>query len=81
MGKCVEHSAQALDLVERARRAARGGRFYYGATCGRCGGTQRYALTRDCVTCARRKSRSKVAEKRQARRDEAMAALKRLGLR
>ena len=77
----MEHSAEAPELVERAKKVAKGAAYYHGAACSRCSETLRYALTRGCVRCARRKSQAKTAAKREARRQAGLEALKRVGLR
>jgi hypothetical protein len=75
----VEHSA-GVELVGRAKALAAGARYYAGSSCERCGESLRYALTRACVACTRRKSRAKSAGKAERRRQEGLAACKRLGI-
>lgn len=75
----VEHSAGA-ELVGRAKALAAGAKYYPGSACARCGHSLRYALTRACVCCARRKSQAKSAAAREQRRQEGLAACKRLGI-
>jgi hypothetical protein len=76
----VEHSADGPDLVNRAQRVASGTKYYNGSPCGRCGGLLRYAVTRACVVCTRRKARAVTAVKKEAQRSERMAACRRLGI-
>jgi hypothetical protein len=76
----VEHSAGGGGLVDRAKLAAAGAKYYNGSKCGRCSSTLRYALTRACVTCTRRKAQARTSAKKEAKRAAGLEACKRLGL-
>ena len=75
----MEHSAGA-ELVGRAKALAAGAKYYSGSSCDRCGESLRYALTRACVACTRRKSKARSADQAERRRQEGLAACKRLGI-
>lgn len=76
-----EHLAGPVGLIARSKRLLSGATMYVGAPCFRCGETLRYLVNRACVTCTRRKAQATTSKKRERKRAEGLAALKRLGLR
>lgn len=53
MGLARATSGKFLPLEARAAAKDAGVKFYIGASCKRCGETQRYTKTANCVRCAK----------------------------
>lgn len=74
----VDHLAETVEL---AKKLVRGATYYRGSPCHSCGSGLRYIVNRACVGCTRRKAQATTQKKKDRKRADGLAALRRLGLR